>query len=259
MDAVCRVLTLLAVLTASLLPQAVRAAERPIGVGPVQYDGEFPGYFRREIEQTIFASIEQVDGEVIDLRGHECEQLACLRTAAKRSNAAIVVLALARAADRDYRIELVAYRVAGGRELARSVVECRVCGQREVLDAIPGKIVALHADVAATLAAPPEPHVSARALQIGGAVTLSLGLVGVGTGTVLWALDGRDYGPSCAPGRIDGNGACPEVYTTGIAGYIGVGLGVVALAIGTGLLIHQRRGHAGSRVRVMATGLELRF
>lgn len=259
MDVVCRVLTLFAVLTASLLPQAVFAAERPIGVGPVQYDGEFPGYFRREIEQTIFAAIEQVDGEVIELRAHKCEELACLRTAAKRSNVAIVILAHASAADRDYRIELVAYRVAGGRELARSVVDCRVCGQREVLDAIPAKLVALHAEVAATLAAQPEPHVSARALQIGGAVALSLGLVGVGSGTVLWALDGRDYGPSCAPARIDGNGACPEVYTTRIAGYIGVGLGVVALAIGTGLLIHQRRNHARSRVRLMATGLELRF
>lgn len=259
MDVVCRVLTLLAVLTASLLPQAVRAAERPIGVGPVQYDGEFPGYFRREIEQTIFAAMEQMDREVTDLRGHKCEQLTCLRTAAKRTNVEIVILAHASAADRDYRIELVAYRVAGGRELARSVVECSVCGQREVLDAIPGKVIALHADVAATLAAQPERRASPRALRIGGAVALSLGLASVGSGTVLWALDGRDYGPSCAPGRIDGNGACPEVYTTGIAGYVGVGIGVVALAIGTGLLIHQRRDHARRRVRVMATGLELRF
>ena len=91
-------------------------------------------------------------------------------------------------------------------------------------------------------------------------MALSLGVAGAGTGAALLALDGREHGPTCGPARIDVNGACPNVYTTGPAGYVGLGLGVAAAAVGIGLLIHDGRQRSKrARAQVTSTGLRISF
>ncbi|HVI01827.1 MAG TPA: hypothetical protein VM869_24095, partial [Enhygromyxa sp.] len=102
----------------------------------------------------------------------------------------------------------------------------------------------------------------ARKLEIGGWVSFALGLAGVGAGAALLAIDGREHGATCGVADRDIHGACPNVYTTQVAGIVSVGAGGVALVTGTGLLIagnSKRSRGAAARLTPALGGLRLQF
>jgi hypothetical protein len=244
----------------------------------------------------------------IRLPANECEDLECVRQAAKRAGLDVFIMSHLLHENRDYELKFVAYAVADRRALAQTTVDCSICGQQELLDAIPAKLIELDAKIAQVLAARSGPariavdgtpatailsldgqeigsspvtlevepgnhqlridarghtaqvhrwtaangveerieyrltptRSAARGSRIGGWVALSLGVAGTGAGITLAVLDGRDHGPTCGAELPDINGACPNVYTTGTAGYVSLGVGVAAIATGVGLLIHHR-------------------
>lgn len=135
------------------LTMAASGSVQPIGVGPVAYSGDVPEYFQQEIERTLGDAIERAHGEVVELRVESCTQLECLAKPAARAKLEVLLMPRVTKVDRDYRVEIVAYAVDDATVLARVEAECSVCGQQELLDAIPAEVVELHAKLAATLAA----------------------------------------------------------------------------------------------------------
>jgi hypothetical protein len=303
-----------------------------MGLGPVEYVGELPPYFRVEIERVIASALDRGGVAPVGLPTDECEQLECVRQAAAQAGLDVFVMSYLLHENRDYELKFIAYAVADQRALAQTKVDCSICGQQELLDAIPAKLIELEAKIAQSFAAQTGParitvdgtparalltldgheigsspvtlevgsgnhqlrinargHTaqvhrwtaangveerieytltrtpsSARGVQIGGWVAVSLGIAGTGTGIALAALDGHDHGPSCRPERLDINAACPNVYTTGTAGYVSLGVGVAAIATGVSLLIHHRPRKAKPTsarvdVGVGVGGLRLQF
>ncbi|KIG16368.1 hypothetical protein DB30_04535 [Enhygromyxa salina] len=82
--------------------------------------------------------------------------------------------------NRDYQVEFIAHAVEDGRVLAQATVECSICGQQELLDAIPAKLTELDAKLAQALAAQTWPP---RLMVAGTPSHASL------------SLDGEDIGP----------------------------------------------------------------
>jgi hypothetical protein len=107
---------------------------------------------------------------------------------------------------------------------------------------------------------PSNPSDAGRGLRIGGGLAVALGLAGTGTGVALLVLDGREHRPTCNPDLAYINGACPNIYATATAGYVSLGLGLAAIGVGAGLLIHERlRTSRHARVRVTTAGINVQF
>ncbi|WP_280523991.1 hypothetical protein, partial [Enhygromyxa salina] len=133
------------------------------GLGPVDYHGEFPTYFQSEFEQTVVSSLERATGAPIRMQGQGCAQFECVRQAAEKGDVGVIIMSRLLRDNRDFQVEFVAHAVADGRVLGRTTVECSICGQQELLDAIPAKLTELDAKIAQALAAqtwPPQLTVS---------------------------------------------------------------------------------------------------
>ncbi|NJK33165.1 MAG: PEGA domain-containing protein [Deltaproteobacteria bacterium] len=173
--------SLLAAIGISSSPRLALATEQPVGVGPIEYSGEFPTYFQRDIDQTLIDALEGAHEVVIELRVHSCTRLDCLRAPAARANVEIVIMPRVRKNDRDYRVELTAYAIDDAQVLAEVVLECSVCGQQELLDAIPAKVVELQAEIVEGLAARVIPaRLAIDGTPSGAALTLDGSEIGVG-------------------------------------------------------------------------------
>jgi hypothetical protein len=258
-----------------MLSRSSEAAEPSLALGPVAYAGEIPDYFQREVEQTLVNALESSHGTIFELRVKSCQRIDCLLEPAREAKSAAVILARISKRDRDYVVELLAHAVDDGVEIANVTAECSVCGQRELLDMLPAELVKLRAQALEALseralrprleAAPElEPTHARRSegvgLRAGGWVATWLGVGALGTGVALLVLDGRPHQPTCAPGLVDANGACPNIYTTAGAGYAMLGVGIASLGVGIGLLVHgYRQRDRPTRVQFGPGPLQLRF
>ena len=145
----------------SLYPSLARAGQDPaaepiggyLGLGPVKYTGDFPFYFQEEIERTIATALDRAGAAPLQAQPGECEQLECIRQAATQAGVHVVLVSSLLHENRDYQAEFIAYAVDDGRVLAQTIVECSICGQQELLDAIPAKLIELEAKVAQVFAA----------------------------------------------------------------------------------------------------------
>jgi hypothetical protein len=76
---------------------------------------------------------------------------------------------------------------------------------------------------------------------------LAGGIAGLGAGATLLVLEGRPHEPTCPESSLDISGACPNVYTTQVAGIATLSGGLALAAAGTALLLVSKR-----RTRVAA-------
>jgi hypothetical protein len=312
-----------------LASQSANHVSMSTGIWPVEYTGNFPSYFQSEIEQTVVNALERSGKSPVMLRSDPCVQLECARRIASKAGIDVFIMSRVLHENRDYQVVFVAYAVDDGRVLAKTSADCIICGQQELLDAIPAKVIELEAQLAQVLAAqtlparlavdgtPNEarltfdgdaiesrpvrldlvpgdhqleisaqghttqvhrwnaingveqqieyrlmPRQPAPGLEIAGWVAVSLGVAATATGITLVAMDSSFHRPTCGPDRIDSFGECPFIYSTATAGYVGLGVGVAAIAAGTGLLIHHRRQKprpSSAHVGVTPHGLSLRF
>ncbi len=105
---------------------------------------------------------------------------------------------------------------------------------------------------------------ASRRLVGAGAGLISAGVVGVGLGAGLFALDGRPYRRGCDPADVDVNGRCPQMYEATAPAVVAVVVGGAALATGVVLLVRGlRRGRrtppANAVLMPTPRGLALRF
>lgn len=245
------------------LTVAAGGSVQPIGVGPVEYSGDVPEYFQREIERTLIVAIEQAHGGAVELRIESCTRLECLQGPAAQANLEILLMPSVSKAGRDYRVELVAYSVDEKTMLARVEVECSVCGQRELLDLIPAEVVELHAKVSAALAARHElPRLAVDGKPGGAALTLD----GEDLGTSPVALEvapGKHQLQISAPGhhaqihrftaaagveelvhyQLTPRNPINEGRGFRIGGGLAVALGLAGTGTGVALLVLDGRGH----------------
>jgi hypothetical protein len=243
------------------LTLAASGSVQPIGVGPVEYSGEFPAYFQQDIERTLIDAIEQAHGAVVELRVESCMRLECLQEPAAQAKLEVVLMPRVTKKDRDYRVEIVAYAVDDKTMLAQVEADCSVCGQQELLDAIPAEVVELHAKLAAALAARDAPPRLAVDGEPGGAAL---------------TLDGEELGASpvtieVAPGEhqlqitASGHHAQSHRWTAApgveelvsyeltrrtptrnglqIGGWLAVALGLAGAGTGVALLVLDGREH----------------
>jgi hypothetical protein len=245
------------------LTMAASGSVQPIGVGPVEYSGEIPEYFQREIERTLGDAIEQAHGVTIELRVESCTQLECLLEPAAQAKLAVVVMPRVTKQDRDYHVELIAYAVNDGTELARVQAECSVCGQQELLDTIPAEVVELHAKLAVTLAAQAgSPRLAVDGKPEGAVLTLD----GEGLGASPVALDvapGEHQLEIAAPGHhaqvhrwtaargveelvsydLTRRNATAKERGLTVGGWVAVALGLAGTGTGVAMLVLDGREH----------------
>ncbi|HLT37209.1 MAG TPA: hypothetical protein VK034_13025 [Enhygromyxa sp.] len=208
----------------------------------------------------------------------ECRTRECALRQARDADAEFLLEMTLTFEHRDYAIEIVVIDPADGRPLAEIDEMCRMCAQAELLARIATQVERLRPTLDSAAALPPDEQppddpalrpeerrpASRPGLRTGGWVGFTLGLAGVGAGAALIAVDGREHGPTCGAELRDINGACPNVYTTELAGQIGVGLGAAALVTGIALLIasKSKREHersSAARVSPAPGGLRVEF
>jgi hypothetical protein len=238
------------------LTTAASGSVQPIGVGPVAYAGDVPEYFQLEIERTLSDAIERAHGGAVELRVESCTQLECLQGPAAQAKLEVVLLARVTKQNRDYHVELVAHAVDDGSVLVRVDAECSVCGQQELLDAIPAEVVQFHAKLSAALAARDDaPRLAVDGKPRGAALILD----GEDLGASPMALDvapGEHQLQIQAPGRhaqIHRWNAMQgveelvkyELSPRGLAagGWLAVALGIAGTGTGVALLVLDGREH----------------
>jgi hypothetical protein len=239
---------------------AASGSVQPIGVAPVEYAGDVPEYFQREIEKTLNVAIERAHGEAVELRIESCTQLECLQEPAEQAELEVVLLPRVTKVDRDYRVEIVAHSVNDKTELARVQAECSVCGQQELLDLIPAEVVELHAKLAAALAArDAPPRLTVDGVPGGAALTLDGEDLGASP-TALEVAPGEHQLQIAAPGhhaQIHHFVATPGVEelvsyeltplhsTRGlrVGGALAIALGLAGTGTGVALLVLDGRNH----------------
>lgn len=255
--------------------------EKPrIAIAPIGYSATIPDHTRMAVHATVTDAVKTFahSALVLDVDA-DCRTRECALRQARDANAEFLLELGITVDQRDYEIEMVVLAVSDGRLLTESSGECRLCAQAELLVEITAQVASLEATlddelrpVASLGSEPPssralshfEPASERRPsnLEIGGWVGIALGIAGAGTGVVLLAIDGRDHGPTCAAEARDINGACPNVYTTQLAGIVSTTAGSVVLATGTGLVIagkRKRRSEAAARLTPTLGGLRLNF
>ena len=125
--------------------------------------------------------------------------------------------------------------------------------QTRTVDAVTG----IREDVSVTLGRA-QVDERARALVIGGAVTLGLGVALVGAGAPLIAIDSQPYEAECNP---DAEGDCERLHDTLAVGAGLTAVGAAAAVTGAALLtvglIRRKRGW--ERVSAAASGILVRF
>jgi hypothetical protein len=90
-----------------------------------------------------------------------------------------------------------------------------------------------------------------------GVVGLTGGILLIGTGIALLALDDAEYKKNCTAANMDADGDCPRVYNTGPLGAVIIGVGAILGTLGA-VAIHRHRGAAlpkKQRAFVVPTGL----
>lgn len=252
-----------------LYPALARADEPPphTGIGPVEYAGEFPSYFRSEIEQAVANALERAEAAPIDLHANLCVQFECVRQAAKQADVNVIVISRLKKQNRDYHVEFVAHTVDDGQVVAQTTVDCSICGQQELLDAIPASLIELEAKVTQALAARATRTWPAR-----------IAVDGTPTGASL-ALDGNEIGSSPLTLELEAGEHQLEINALGyavqvhrwtavegveqrieyeltpsgsaghgfqIGGWVALSLGVVATGAGIPLVVIDGRDHLPS-------------
>jgi hypothetical protein len=264
-----------------IAPPATRVA-----IAPIDYSEVIPAHTRVAVYAAVDEAVQSTTRNALILDvDDECRTRACALRQARDANAEFLLELRVTVDDRDYTIDIVVIAASDEREVAESTAVCKLCGQAELLAVVSAQVAPLantleetseHADEA-----PPrrvddrldnlDPRVRdtlghasrpGSGLRTGGWVSFALGLAGVGAGSTLIAVDGREHGPTCAVEIRDVNGGCPNVYTTQTSGIVAVGLGGAAILTGIGLLIAgktREHRHAAARIQPTPGGIRLRF
>ena len=90
-----------------------------------------------------------------------------------------------------------------------------------------------------------------------GAAGLAGGLVMLGAGIALVALDDAPYKKTCVGDGVDADGDCKSLYGTGPLGSVLIGVGAILGTIGTVALIRNRKPKKSERAMIVPTGLGL--
>jgi len=90
-----------------------------------------------------------------------------------------------------------------------------------------------------------------------GAAGLAGGLVMLGAGIALVALDDSPYKKTCVGDGVDAQGDCKSLYGTGPLGSVLIGVGAILGTIGTIALIRNRGPKKSERAAIVPTGLGL--
>lgn len=255
--------------------------EKPrIAIAPIGYSDTIPDHTRMAVHATVSDAVKTFAHRalVLDVDA-DCRTRECALRQARDANAEFLLELGITVDQRDYEIEMVVLAVSDGRLLTESSGECPLCAQAELLVEITAQVASLEAMLDQEQQPGPA-HVDDRPsrrplprfessgergptkLEIGGWVGIALGIAGAGAGVALLAIDGREHGPTCAVENRDINGACPNVYTTQLAGIVSASAGGIVLATGTGLVIagkRKRRYEAAARLTPTLGGLRLNF
>lgn len=254
--------------------------DRPrIAIAPIAYSATIPDHTRMAVHATVTEAVKSFaqSALVLDVDA-ECQTRKCALRQARDADAEFLLELLLTVDERDYTIEMVVVAANDGRQLTESTGQCRLCAQAELLVEIAAQVASLDAALEREGPAPspvieqpmddgparfePPPERRRARMEIGGWVSVALGLASAGAGSALLAIDGREHGPTCEVEDRDIYGACPNVYTTQLAGIISVGAGGVALATGSGLLIAgkaRRKPGAAARLEPALGGVRLKF
>jgi hypothetical protein len=258
-----------------IAPQLVRTDTR-IAIAPIAYSNSIPHHMRVAVHATMLEAVQGIAQSALLLDvDAECPTRVCALRQARDAHAEYLLELVLSVDERDYAIEILVIAANDGRQLTEASGACKLCAQAELLAAIAAQVAALEgtfeelsAVESPTVPLEREPEPIDRAepprvgRKIGGWVSFALGLAGVGAGAAMLALDGREHGPTCGVDDRDINGACPNVYTTELAGIVSAGLGGVALVTGGGLLISSRGKRsraAAARLMPAPAGLRLEF
>lgn len=258
-----------------------RTTKPRIAIAPIVYSTTIPEHTKVAVHATVTEAVQSMTRSALLLDvDAECRTRQCALRQARDADAELLLELTLTLDQRDYAIEVVVLAADDGRQLTESSGECRLCAQAELLVEIAAQLTSLEAAIEREPAHSP-PHagspapelaparspiagaeVRSRRLEIGGWIGFALGLAGVGAGAALLAIDGREHGPTCGVADRDVHGACPNVYTTQLAGIVSVSAGAVALASGAGLLIAgkaRRERGAAARLTPAPGGLRLSF
>ncbi|MFO7563800.1 MAG: hypothetical protein R6X02_14235 [Enhygromyxa sp.] len=260
-------------------PARVASEPTRVAIAPTAYSSVIPQHTRDAVRAVLGEAVQKIANNplLLDVDA-ECRARECVLRQARDAHAEYLLELRLTLEQRDYAIEIEVIAAADGRRLARVEGVCRLCAQAELLAEIATQVMTLQEaldssatrgrehraeDHAAPVAsARTRQEAGGRGLTIGGWVSFTLGLAGVGAGAALLSIDGLEHGPTCGVEVRDIHGACPNVYTTGIAGAVSVGLGGAALVTGAGLLIAGgARRERGARARLSPApgGLRLEF
>lgn len=251
-----------------------------VAIAPTVYSSVIPHHTRVAVRAVLGEAVQQIARNTLLLDvDAECRSSECVLRQARDAQAQLLVEMHLTLEQRDYAIEIVVIEARNGRPLARAEGMCRLCAQAELLAEVAAQVMSLQETLepgaepaeSPTNAEPqqPPPQQQPRArthnqpgLRSVGWTGVALGLAGVGVGATFLGLDGHEHGPTCGVEIRDINGACPNVYTTNVAGIVSVSLGGVALVTGVGLLIAggtRRERGAMARVRPTLGGLRVEF
>jgi len=268
----------------ALAPNDVAKRPEPIiAVAPMATIGDPENMVRVDaatIETAIMQGLARGEIELERLEG-DCKTSACWIDQANQRGHERVLLPTLESIGPDYHVRIEAVDAATGKLLASIEDTCEICGedevgvvasdaaagllsrlsrleQTELYTASPREQEPLEVDVEPPPPplppiAPQRPPDHRKALLATGASLAAVGLVGVGTGAGLFALDGRPYRQGCGPDVVDVNGRCPRMYEASAPAVAMVVVGGAAIVAGVALLVHVLR-----RDRARSTGIAVR-
>jgi len=250
------VITAAALFVAVFLGGASAHGAADVAVVDLSFKGSIQDWMKKLLHGRLVKGLKATGATVVTDQGvrlvikGSCDTDLCRAKLAARIGCRYLVGGTIKGEDRSYDINLWMARGDSGRVEARFDQRCEICGQEAVASKVELAASALRAKMeAATPAAaskalakglqrPLETDTPGRGQPwqvIAGWTGLAVGVVALGAGVALLAMDGGMV--DCTGQQVIPGGQCPRQYETATIGGVLLGVGAGALATG-GLLAY---------------------